>query len=406
MSLLRRLERRAWVPSPSYIPTWTYPQNAPLLGSLAGEIITVDSAMRHSAVWRCVNILADIAADVDYVTLRDRADGSAERQPAPAILTNPDPSDPSINAKAWRRQVMVSWLLRGNAYGTVLASDPAGRPTAVQIQHPDLVTVTRVGALGPLEFRLNGQEIERWPNGPLWHVPAFTVPGSSIGISPIEYARQAIGLGLAIERFGAQWFGDGAHPSGVLSSDQVLTDQQAKQAKQRFVNAIRGTREPAVLGAGLDFKGIQIAPEESQFLESMQANIATVARFYGVPPEMIGGTSASSMTYASLEQRSLDFLTFAAQTWITKFEDIYTASTTRPLRVAADLDTIVRLDATTRVKLQEQRIRMGTRSPNETRREDHLPPIADGGDEYLWPPYAVRFDPTDPAMDPTKDGTP
>jgi len=401
VSILRGRERRsggvgvllsqAAIPPPGFF----YPTDA-------GPTVNTDSAMRLAAVWAAVNLLTDIVAPLPWHTYEQTATGQLKRVPDPKFISDPS-NETSISAADWRAQVMRSLLLRGNAYGLIKEVSPFGEPATVQIIHPDYVSVVRLGPLGPFEFRVLGEKKELYPAGDLIHIPAYTVPGSPVGLSPIDYARQAIGLGLASEEFGARWFGDGAHPSAVLATDQPVTSEQAHAVKQRFNEAIRGRREVAVLGAGLEYQQIQVSANESQFLDTIKANATTVARFFGLgmAPEMIGAESGNSMTYVNVEQRSLNLLTYAGRPWINRLEVAMSGFLRRNLIVKADTDELLRTDAKTRVDIQAQRLRMGVRSVDETRAEDNMPPLPNGeGQEYLWPPFATQDQATAPVSAP------
>jgi phage portal protein BeeE len=135
------------------------------------------------------------------------------------------------------------------------------------------------------------------------HVRAFTAPGQVLGLSPIQHARPAIGLGLGAERYAAKFFGESAIPSGVLTSDQDIKPDRADQLKARWRERHQGNRDIAVLGSGARFQAVTVPPEEAQFLETTRANIATICRYCNVPPELVGGESGGSLTYANVEQR-------------------------------------------------------------------------------------------------------
>jgi Phage portal protein len=142
------------------------------------------------------------------------------------------------------------------------------------------------------------------------HVKAFPWPGSLLGLSPIAYAREAIGLGIGAEKYGAKLFGDSAIPSGVLTSDQRIDKGTAETLKERWEARHKGKRGIAVLGDGAKFQPITIAPDEAQFIQTQKFSVATICRFYGVPPEMMAGETAGHEAYTSPEMRGTDFLTF------------------------------------------------------------------------------------------------
>jgi HK97 family phage portal protein len=130
-------------------------------------------------------------------------------------------------------------------------------------------------------IRIGGKEYDR---ADLFHCKAFTWPGNLEGLSPIAYARESIGLGLGAERYGGRFFGDGATPQGVLTSDQRIDPKQAETLQARWEARHKGKRKIAVLGDGAKFQPISIAPEESQFIQTQQFSVATICRFFGVDP--------------------------------------------------------------------------------------------------------------------------
>lgn len=390
-----KTEKRAADPVGSLIPT-----NGQFgaTSTNAGEYITMNTALRLGTVWACVNFLSElVGVTIDYHSFDEKNGVAAQVAKDPIIYTNPDSTTPNLDAYGWRRQIIVSWLLRGNAWGLVKARDFFGRATSIQIIHPDWVTVTRRGIMGPFTYRVLGTELQLYSDtnrgGDLWHKPAHVGPGSPIGLSPIAYGAQSMGLGIAAEDFGAKWFGDGATPSSVLTSDQVIDDPTAKSIKARFVEAIRGTRAPAVLGSGLTYEQISVAAEESQFLDTIKANRLTIAQFFGlqVAPELVGAESAGTLTYSNTEQQNLNVLTYGASGWVSRMENIYTELTPSPQFCAADLSRMLRVDAKTKADIEAQDLIVGKRSQNEVRGEDNLAPVP-GGNRLNFPPKAVAFD--------------
>lgn len=352
-----------------------------------GEPVNDDTAMRLGAVFACVDLVGELVSTLPVDEYRRSTEGALVPMTPPPLIT--DPAGDGTGFEVWSRMVMTSLLLRGNAYGLILGLGSDGWPSQVEVLHPDRITLARPLTFGPTTFYLDNRPIERWPLGPLWHLPAYNVPGYPVGLSPIRYAAETIGVGLAAQKFGAQWFGDGAHPTGTLSSDQEINEDQATLLKQRFVKAYESNREPLVLGAGTKFEPIQVAPDESQFLETMQANVADVCRFFRVPPEMIGGESGNSMTYANMEQRGLALLTFTINGWLVRIERSLTRLRPRPRFVKFNADALLRVDLKTRYDAHGAAIRAGWKSRNEVRRNEDMAGIGPEGDEYLWPPYST-----------------
>jgi HK97 family phage portal protein len=274
----------------------------------------------------------------------------------------------------WLYQVMVSLLVRGNAFGIVTARSGATMlPSQVELAHPDKVGVS-VSSEGRVTWRLNGEELDP---ADLWHVRAYSFPGSVLGLSPIEYARQTIGLGLAAEKFGAQFFGESAIPSGVLTSDQDIKQEKADQLKARWRERHQGHRDIAVLGSGAKFQPITVRPDESQFLETTKANVASVARMYGVPPEMIAAESGNSLTYANVEQRGLDFLTYSVRPWLVRLETAISGLLPSTQAVRFNPDALVRVALLDRYTAHRVGIEAGFLTRNEARELENRQPLPD-----------------------------
>jgi HK97 family phage portal protein len=295
---------------------------------------------------------------------------------APVEVERPSPllSAPWVHMHAigWRRQVLMSWLTAGNVFGLVAARDRLGYPVQMEILSPSRMSARPVG-VGSVQWLLDGRPV----GDDLVHWPAFTVPGSPIGLSPLQYAASMTGLGLSAGEFGRRWFSDGAHPSAVLSTDQPVTQDQAATIKERFRAAVSG-REPVVLGLGVTYEAIQVSPEESQFLETIKANKADIAGFFLVPPEMIGGESGNSQTYANVEQRSLNYLTYNAGWWVTLMEEFVSSMVPPSEYVKVNTGALVKVDVKTQAEVETLRIRGGWGTPDEAREHEDRPPLPGG----------------------------
>lgn len=349
--------------------------------SYSGESVTDDSAMRLSAVWGCVDLIAEIVSTlpIDEYT-NTGPGGSPEKQRRPRLLD--DPGGDGYGFEVWCRQLMISELLRGNQYGLIQSLDDRGYPNVIQNVHPDRISYDHRRD----QWFLDGKSIDRYPFGEaqLWHVPAYSVPGTPMGLAPISYAAQTIGLGIATQRFGAQWFGDGAHPTATLTGEQPISEDDAKLLKQRILATMHDNREPLVLGAGYKLEPIQVAPEESQFLETIAANADDVARFFFRRPPGEGG----QVTYANVEARSLDMLVYTVNPWLVRLERALTRLRPRGRYVKFNADAIVRPDTKTKAEVDALTLRAGLQTPNERRRIHDLSPLP-GGDELNWPPFST-----------------
>lgn len=332
----------------------------------AGVTVTPDTALRSSAVWACVNLLADLVSTMPADVFR--SDTRTAVEPKPVLITTPAAHS---SFGDWTYQVMTSLLLRGNAFGLVVARTVAERPSQIEMLDSDRVNVTVDRNSSAVEYRLDGRVIDR---DDLWHLRAYPVAGSPLGLSPVAYARQSIGLGLAAETFGAKFFGDNATPAGILTSDQVLTRDQALALHDMWAASRGGRRGTAVLGNGTKFQPISITPDESQFLDTQRFGVQQIARLYRIPPEMIGSESGASMTYANIETRDLSLLKYAVDPWLVRLENALTNLLPRGQFVKFNRASLLRTDTLSRYQSYKLGLEGGWLTLDEVRAlEDRQP---------------------------------
>lgn len=329
------------------------------------------SALQKIAIFSSVNLLATIAEmlphDVYTGTGQDK-----RKITTPTWLANLGGNE--LADTIW--QMVFCWGLRGNVAGKITARDSVtGIAREVALAHPDTFAAWRSAETGRVTWRLGGKQLE--PDE-VWHRRVFPVPGSILGLSPIALHALTIGTGLAAEQFGAQFFLDGAHPSAVLTQKDAKEMPQgvAKVVKERFLAATRGNREPVVMAGGWEYHQIQIAPNESQFLETQKYTDAQCARIYGPGmPEILGYETGGSMTYSNIEQRSLDLLTYTADPWLVRVERALTALLPRPQYFRFERKALVRSDILTRFQVHQIALRNRIETHNEVREVEDLPPV-------------------------------
>jgi HK97 family phage portal protein len=280
-----------------------------------------EGALRHSAVWACADLIASCMAMLTPWAYEGDGVGHGEAirvQNQPDILIQPS-ADADIADFTYMGT--MSLATKGNEFGRVLARDRRTLlPVQVELENPGVVRVRKQGD-GTYEYRFRN-EVVKPPE--LWHKAMYRFPGSPLGMSPLQYAAKVTRQGLNAEQFGNQYFEDGGHPSGVLTNDtaKLVSQDDARTLKQRFVEALRLSREPVVLGGGWKYQKVQITPDESMFLDTQKLSDTKICRYMGrVPPELIGAASeGSNITYANVEQRAMHFLTFTMFRWIKRWE--------------------------------------------------------------------------------------
>lgn len=335
---------------------------------------SIDAALRDAAVWKCVDLIASMGSILTPKGYRgpEIGVGAADRiANTPEILGKPAADSDIMD---WMYQGYISTLLRGNIYGEIVGRGAFGKPTQIELKHPDKVKV-RENDKGVIEWRFGAREMD--PHD-VWHAPSYRMPGIPVGMSPIGYQQATLRGKKAAQEFGNQWFDGGGHPTGVItnSTQKLVTPTDADTIKKRFMSAMYGRREPVVMGGGWEYKQIQIAPNESQFLETMKWGGGQICGIYRVPPELVGEASeGSSITYANVESRGQDFLTFTMMRWVRRWEGWFDDLTGPGTYVKSDLSVLLRTDALTRWRINHMKVGAEIVAPSEIRTEEDYAPL-------------------------------
>lgn len=313
MSLLRNLERRDYQ-SHGFLNPSAIPSNGETVWS--PTLVSGNGAMRHWAVWACARVVADAVSTLPVDLFQGSGAGAVPIDPLPLILQRPSAH---LDRVDWLSQVMVSLLTTGNIYGLVVSRDRLEYPTQINLVAPGTIAAQVDPETGRKVYK--GRNGKTLSDEQVWHRTGLVWPGDVVGLDPVSYFVRTINLGLEAERYGADYFQQGAHPTAVAETDQPITQEQAETIKQRIKRAV-ANRDIAVMGAGTTLKPWQGSPNDAQLGETIRMNASMVCAIYGVPPEKIGVSmgSGGSVTYANREQRAQDFLNDAVNPWLVRME--------------------------------------------------------------------------------------
>jgi HK97 family phage portal protein len=326
-------------------------------------------ALALSAVRGCVGFRGRLVGQLPIIAYRVNGQGvSVPVSPQPKLTTRPGLSPRPV----WLRQYMMSVDLWGNAYGAIAARDASGYPTVVEWLDPTKVDPDRQSTTPRITYHGNP-----FPTSDLLHVAPNVLPGHWVGIAPLE-RDGLVELGRLAQRFGRDWFKRGAHPSAIVYADQELDQDQAEAVKSRVRRLRSG--EPAVFGAGLRYEKVQVAANESQFLETIRAAQVDVCMSFGVAPESLGiSAGGSGVTYANREQRLQDYLVTGLNYDLTVLQDVLTDNLPRPQVARVNTGALLRSDLTTRYASYQIADQVGLLTLNEMRALEDRPPV-EGGD--------------------------
>lgn len=351
----------------------------------AGVTVSEESALGMPAVWRAVNLIGGTAASLPLHPYRvvGEVRTRVTTGNAAALLDQPHPDMTPFELWELTYAYMLLW---GNAYFRVLRNRNGGLQELWPI-HPARVRAGRESETG-----LKIYEIDR-AEDPMFDDKILHIPGPGYdgvcGVSPIRMARQGIGLALAAEEYGARLFGSGSLASGILQTEQRLTQAQADALKTRWKAKVGGldkAHDVAVLDAGAKFQQLSIPPEDAQFIESRKFQIDEVARMFGIPPHMLMQTEKSTSWGTGIEQQSIGFVKFTLRPWLTRVEQRLTRLL-RPQAVYArySLEGLLRGDSAQRSAFYREMWGIGALSTNDILALEERPPIGPAGDVRYRP---------------------
>jgi HK97 family phage portal protein len=340
--------------------------------SASGIVVNPQTAMQSAAVYSAIKVLAESIGMLPMNLYRKDANNGRtlmKDHPLQTILHD-QPNDWQTSVEFWEMMV-VSLNLRGNAYAYINRSK-GGRVVELLPLHPDMVRVN-MGTGWQLEYQITMPDstFKTFATGEILHIRGLTLNGW-MGISPIAYARESIGLALATEKFGGQLFRNGAKMCGVLEHPGKLGEDAYKRIKNSFDEATSGenSHKTALLEEGMKFTKVSMSANDSQFLDTRKYQRSEIAAIFRVPPHMIGDLEKA--TFSNIEQQSLDFVNGSLMPWLVRIEkaikrDLMTPQEKRDLTVKFNVSGLLRGDASARSALYHNGILDGWMTRNEAR---------------------------------------
>ena len=364
--------------------------------STSGKSVTERSAMQMTAVYSCVRILAEALAGLPLHLYRYGESGSKEKAIDHSLyrILHDEPN-PEMSSFVFRETLMTHLLLWGNAYAQIIRNGK-GEVIALYPLMPNKMTVDR-DTNGQLYYTyshskeeantMEGSNVYLTPSDVL-HIPGLGFDGL-VGYSPIAMAKNAIGMAIACEEYGAKFFANGAAPGGVLEHPGTIKDpQRVRESWQSTFGGSQNANKIAVLEEGMKYTPIGISPEQAQFLETRKFQINEIARIFRVPPHMVGDLEKSS--FSNIEQQSLEFVTYTLAPWLIRWEQalfrvLLNEKEKDELFFKFNVDGLLRGDYASRMSGYAIGRQNGWLSANDIRELENLNriPADEGGDLYL-----------------------
>lgn len=364
--------------------------------STSGKLVNEFTAMQTTAVYACVRILAETLAALPLQMYCYTATGKERVYNHPLYHLLHDEPNPEMTSFIFRETLMSHLLIWGNAYAQIIR-DRLGRVQGLYPLRPDKISVCRdsQGKIFYLYTKTSDENPNIRPYGQValqkeevLHIPGLGFDGL-VGYSPIAMARNAVGMTMACEEYGASFFANGASPSGVLEHPGVLKDpSKVRDSWNAVYQGSGNAHKVAVLEEGMKYQQIGIPPEEAQFLETRKFQLDEIARLYRIPPHMIGDLEKSS--FNNIEQQSMEFVKYTLDPWVIRWEQamqkaLFLPEEKKQYFLKFNVNGLMRGDYESRMTGYSIGRQNGWLSANDIREMEDMNPVPDeeGGNLYL-----------------------
>lgn len=350
----------------------------------AAAVVNFDSAMQISAVWGAVRIVSETIGSLPFNLYRVEKDGRkvAGDHPLHRVLTR-RPNRYQTRVEFWE-SMALNLAISGNAYAIIQRS--AGKIIGLLPISSSQVETSLLEDGSVVHAYTDGINVKVYAAENIWHIKLFG--NGVVGLSPLAYARNSIGIAIAADNRVTKIFSNGAKPSGVLSIDKTLTKEQRAQVRLSFAELEEGNEDRLfVLEAGMQYQQVSMSPQDVELLESRRFQIEDIGRFFGVPSILLNQTFGQSSLGSNVYEILSAFYKLNLRPYLEKFEEsilrwLVTEAEAQELEAEFDFDSLLRADTLSRYQANREAINSGQLTPNEARLSEGLPRLP-GGDVLL-----------------------
>jgi HK97 family phage portal protein len=355
--------------------------------SSSGKQVTEKNAMQSAAVYACVRVISETVASLPLHLYRHVEEGKRRDTLHPLYFLLHDSPNPEMTSFIFRETLMTHLLLWGNAYAQIVRNGH-GEIIGLYPLMPDKMQVSRAETDELIYLYQSGMSNIAFRREEILHIPGLGFDGL-VGYSPIAMARNAIGMSMATEEFGASFFQNGAAPGGILEHPGTLKDpSKVRESWNDLFKGSGNANKVAVLEEGMTYKQIGIPPNEAQFLETRKYQTEEICRIYRVPPHLVADLDKA--TFSNIEHQSISFVVHTIRPWLVRLEQAMNKALLYPAErqryfIEFNVDGLLRGDYESRMRGYATARQNGWMSANDIRRLENmnLIPKEEGGDLYL-----------------------
>jgi len=430
-------------------PRWPSASRVPRSRTMSNVVVTPDTAVTIPAVWACLRYLSQTVAVLPWRVMQNTNEGTAIVPTHPVdFLLSRRPSDEWSSLQF--RETLTHWALRwGNGYAEIEPTQ-GGRPYALWPIHPERVLVCRAMSdgvdaygdtipAGSVYYEIgqgvnagnSGASVQLLPKR-IFHIRGFGE--GPVGVNVITYAAESLGWAKAAQLFGASFFGNGANVSMVVVNKKPLKIAGLDRQRTEFENLYKGLKNSnrvAFLDNDADIKPVGIDAKKAQMIETNQALVADVCRWFGVPPHKV--MDLSRATFSNIEHQAIEVVVDSISPWVKRFEDeadfkLLGPENRNKFYSKINMRALMRGDTAARMAYYDGMVKVGAFSPNRVLQLEDENTIGTKGDIHTIQSQNITLeqviatsdqaiaaakaavadpegapDPADPAEDPAQD---
>lgn len=376
--------------------------------SASGIYVTAETAMKHSAVYACVRLIAGAIGSLPLPIYQKRGDAREQVNNELSWMLARQPH-PTMSAMTWKECIAQDILLHGDHFSEIVRPGRYSSGVAsLKRIYPKRVYVEEKS--GRLHYTIANPDGSSYglDQDDILHIPGVGFDGKR-GMSSIEYAGQnSIGGAIAADEYYARFFANDAAPGGVIKVPKKMSEEQKNELRnywERRHSGLAKSHKPAVLTEGAEFEQVTMKMSDMQYVEGHTASVLDIARIFGVPPHMIGETKASTSWGTGIEQQSIGFVTYTLQPHLTRIQEEIDRKLLRYGNRYCEFNTAGLLKGDNKSRFESYKSALGGNqlpgwiTVNEIRAKENMPPV-EGGDELYVPitgGVADEEPPTEPA---------
>lgn len=352
----------------------------------AKVVYTDDRALQVSAVWSCVRLITETVGSLPVGVYQRNGDTRTRVDDHYLARLFYEAPNADMTPQEFREAMTAQLAFFGNGYAKIEWQGKPFQSPVISLSPLRAEYMTPVRSDSGVTYHYSTDKgIHVFAKESILHIKGWGFDGL-VGLSPLEYGAQSLGITLSADKYAASAFGRNGKPVGVLTTDRILTPDQRKDLRGIYDNVNADDSSGTwVLEAGLDYKQITMTPDTMQMLQTRSFQLGDIARFYRVPSFMINDSEKSTTWGTGIEQQNLGFLAYTIRPYLTRWESavsnaLLSRTDRRKYFIEHNVEGLLRADSAARATFYSQMAQNGLMTRNEIRKKENLP-AKDGGDD-------------------------